>query len=355
VNTAYLNQLKALLSSVALCLFSLSPNAQIIDSVITQETWQETLDIESEAGLEFRGGLEYRLEKDLDEELAKVISADELGEFSAIEFVHEPGETPRFVAFSDHQGLWIEVEIKLNDGWLSGMTLLRMGVLLDPENKQKALVDIESVNWHAGTYQLAFENSGKLWTFNKLDDTPEIGYVLKDFHKFPENGIESLTRLPDGRLLAVAELQSASKRFVSPANLKGHKRSQTRAAWVETKAGSRSFDPLAIETPDGLSPGGSTTLANGDVLILFKKFHLLRRINSIAIQRFSAEDFKSQALVGGSTLLKARSKTRPQLVLDNMEGISSFQREGETFVMIASDNNLNWKHQKNRLLLFRLK
>jgi hypothetical protein len=355
VIVALSKRLKAAFSCVALCLISLPLNAQIIDKVITQEIWQDTLKIETEVGLEFRGGLEYRLKKNLDEELANIISEDELGEFSAIEFVHQRGETPRFVAFSDHQGLWIEVEIKLKNGWLNGMTLLRMGVLLDPENKHKALVDIESVNWHEGTYQLAFENSGKLWTFNKLGDTPEIGYVLQDFHNFPENGIESLTRLPDGRLLAVAELQSASKLFVSPANLKDQKRSQTRAAWVETKAGSRIFDPLAIKTPDGLSPGGSTTLANGDVLILFKKFHLLRRINSIAIQRFSAEDFTSQALVAGRSLLKVRSKTSPQLVLDNMEGISSFQREGETFVMIASDNNLNWKHQKNRLLLFRLK
>ncbi len=326
-----------------------------IDARIDQATWSSDLTIESESGLEFRGGLEYRLDKGINQTLKEDIPKADLGEFSAIEFIHADGETPRFIAFSDHQGLWIEVEIQLKEGWLNDMSVLRSGVLFDPESEGQSLVDIESVNWHNGTYHLAFENSGKLWTFSEPGQTPDIAYVLQDFQAFPENGIESLTRLPDGRLFAVAELQTAGKDFVNDVNLNEWKRRNTRAAWVETEEGSRAFNKLAIKRPGKLSPGGSTTLANGDVLILFKHFDILRRTNSMAVERFKAGDLRAQALSGGENLLKVRSKTRPQKVLDNMEGISSFQMDGQSYVMIASDNNLNWKYQKNRLLLFRLK
>ncbi len=328
--------------------------AQSIDKLITPALWRSDLNVIDNTGLEFRGGLDYSLRQTSQKSLAAPLHVDNLGGFSTIEFFHNPGETPRFIAFSDNNGLWIEMSLQIVNGTLSGVDLLRMGTLIDPET-QKPLQDIESQARAEKGFYLAFEGSGKLWELDKLDGTPRISAPLKGVKGFHQNGIESLTLLKDKRLLAIAELQVASEDVISTESLGIVPRDQTRMGWMQSSEGSANFETLAFYRRGRLDPGGSTTLANGEVLILYKHYDHISGKNHIAVERVKSSQLKAGSLVGGEVLLEVRSKRRKQQVLDNMEGISSFQLGGETFILLASDDNLHWKNQKNRLLLFRLK
>ena len=97
----------------------------------------------------------------------------------------------------------------------------------------------------------------------------------------------------------------------------------------------------------GYVPTGATTLANGDVLVLLRRFDLLgfrSRIRLLA---------RSDLVAGGmaqSTLVATLS--RP-LVSDNFEGIAAVETPGGTLVYLLSDNNFT-ALQRTLLLMFRL-
>lgn len=349
----YLVRFFCALISLHFITFSTALKAQAVDAIIDSELWADDLEILQYKGIEFRGGLEYSLRDSDQSTLLKPLKSTDLGGFSTIEFVHQGEESPRFIAFSDNNGLWIEMSLSIKEGMLNGVHLSRMGTLIDPQTNE-GLEDIESMAGNGSGLFLAFENSGKLWELDNLDSKPKISWPIKGMKGFSQNGIESLTLLGDKRLLAIAELQSAGNDFVSSSALGSLSRKQTRAGWLETGKHSGVFNKLAIRRRGRLDPGGSTTLSGGDVLVLFKHYNLLTGINHIAIELINTRQLEPGVVVAGDVLLDVRSKRRHQRVLDNMEGISSFEYEGATYILIASDDNLHWPRQKNRLLLFRL-
>ena len=327
--------------------------AQSANKLITQAHWEEELVVRQMQGIEFMGGIDYRLGQAHIEAYHLAISAQKLGGFSTIEFIHKLGEAPKFIAFSDNHGLWMTATLSIEKGRLVGVQIDKMGILVDPETGE-GLNDIESMAITKRGMVLAFEGKGKLWHLESLEAKPVISDSIPDVHGFPQNGIESMTQLADGRLFAIAELQRADRSFV-PSTWSGSLRlSDTNAAWIELSPNTGVFNKFGVKTRGRLKPSGSTTLNNGDVLVLFKDYKIISGLNSIALERFKPEFLLQGKEAKGEVLLDVGSYRRPQVILDNMEGIARFMHAGSEYVLLASDNNFNLKQQNNRLLLFRL-
>jgi len=337
-----------LLSSAHVHLYAQSPNKPI-----TQAQWDKELVVHQMQGVEFMGGIDYRLGQEHIDAYKLPITSQKLGGFSTIEFIHKPGETPKFIAFSDNHGLWMKATLLIEQGRLVGVRVDQMGILVDPETGL-GLNDIESMSTTKRGMVLAFEGQGKLWRIGSLESEPVISDSIQDVHGFPQNGIESLAQLADGRLFAIAELQRADSSFVTSASPKSQRLTDTNAAWIEHRPNSGQFKKFGIKTRGRLKPSGSTTLNNGEILVLFKDYKILSGLNSIALERFKPESLAQGRKVKGQVLLDVASYRRPQEILDNMEGIASFLHAGSEYVLLASDNNFNLKQQNNRLLLFRL-
>ena len=338
---------------VVLFSFNTPLHAQTPETQITQAHWDNELRVHQKQNIEFKGGLNYYLGQEHIDAHQLEISAQNLGGFSTIEFVHGPGEIPKFIAFSDNHGLWMTASLIMEQGWLENILIDDMGILIDPETGE-GLNDVESMSIDDTGMVLAFEGRGKLWRLNSLEAKPLISNSIPDVKSFHQNGVESMTLLPDGRLFAIAELQRTDKSFVPTAEPDFLRFPDANAAWVERKPGTGVFDKLGVKTRGRLKPGGSTTLDNGDVLVLFKDFKVFSGLNSIAIERFKPSSLIAGTVAVGDVLLDVASHRKPQKILDNMEGIASFMHDGAEYVLLASDNNFDWKHQKNRLLLFRL-
>jgi len=337
-----------LLSSVHANLY-----AQSSSTLVTQAHWDKELVIHQMQGLEFMGGLDYHLGQDHIDAFNLPISSQKLGGFSTIEFIHKPGELPKFIAFSDNHGLWMKTSLLIERGRLVDVRVEQMGILVDPETGQ-GLDDIESMAITKRGMVLAFERQGKLWRLDSLESEPLLSDSIPDVHGFPQNGIESLAQLADGRLFAIAELQRADSSFVTSSTFKSQPLSDTNAAWIELRPNSGLFNKFGIKTRGRLKPSGSTTLNSGEVLVLFKDYKILSGLNSIALERFKPEALVQGKEAEGKVLLDVASYRKPQEVLDNMEGIASFVHAGYEYILLASDNNFNRKRQNNRLLLFRL-
>jgi hypothetical protein len=144
----------------------------------------------------------------------------------------------------------------------------------------------------------------------------------------PNEGIEALTRLPNGRLLALTE---------------GLRDGGGLAGWLGGPAG---WSRLVWRTDAGFRPTGAATLPNGGVLVLE------RRILPPAarIRLLAAEDIQSKATLDGKEIARFEGT----VTFDNMEGIDTRQSEnGETLVFVVSDDNYSFL-QRTLLLMFRL-
>jgi len=341
-------QALVLLSSVHAHLYAQSAEIQI-----TQAQWDKELVVHQMQGIEFMGGIDYHLDQSHINAFKLPISSQKLGGFSTIEFIHKLSETPQFIAFSDNHGLWMKASLMLEQGSLVGVRVDQMGILKDPETGE-GLNDIESMAMTKRGMALAFEGQGKLWRLDSLESKPSISDSIPDVHGFPQNGIESMAQLADGRLFAIAELQRADTSFVTSSSSNSLPLSDTNAAWIEDRPNSGVFNKFGIKTRGRLKPSGSTTLNSGELLVLFKDYKILSGLNSIALERFKPEALVHGKEAQGKVLLDVASYRRPQKILDNMEGIASFVHAGYEYVLLASDNNFNLKQQNNRLLLFRL-
>ena len=250
-------------------------------------------------------------------------------------------ETERLVAVGD-RGHWLTADIRYtDDGRLRGVSGAHLIPMLTPDGVaiEPPWADAESIAAVGGGFLVAFERAHRFWWYPAT--TPEalpsakaeLFFHPQAMHHAPTNGgVEALTPLaPDsGTLLAFAE------ELPGPGGALG---------WIFDGDGNE--DPITLVAEGGYVPTGATTLANGDVLVLLRRFDLLgfrSRIRLLA---------RSDLVAGGvaqSTLVATLS--RP-LVSDNFEGIAAVETPGGTLVYLLSDNNFT-ALQRTLLLMFRL-
>ena len=159
-----------------------------------------------------------------------------------------------------------------------------------------------------------------------------------DIGRQPANGgIEALTALADGRIIAISEEYSV--------------RTGTVVGWIgQPTAGGRyawtSFDYATI--PD-FRPTAIAMLPDGSFATIERAFDMVRGVRC-RVMRFDA----SQLTPGGTVHAEELARLASPYAVDNLEGLAATKGpRGETLLWLISDDNFN-PLQRNILLLFEL-
>ncbi len=278
--------------------------------------------------LQFRGGLE--------------ISSSESG-FGGFSALAVGADGTRLIALSDSGG-WLRARIVHDaEGRLVDLRDGELGALIDTEGRvlnRKRWSDAESVaETPDGDLVVAFEREHRLWRYPRAEPPfslpPEPAIAPADLGLAPANGgIEALTALKDGRLLAVSEDMADGDAHL--------------AAWI---GGERGWTRRAYARQGRFKPTGAATLPSGDVLVLERRYTVPGG-PAARVVRLSAGllDDPAAPLQGTEVAL-----IEPPLTLDNFEGIAVRQGAGgETLLYLLSDDNFS-PTQRTLLLLFALR
>ncbi|CAN5218260.1 esterase-like activity of phytase family protein [soil metagenome] len=245
-------------------------------------------------------------------------------------------------AISD-QGSWLTATIAYDaQGDLASLNDGRIGSLRGLDGKPLAdKIEADAEGMAAmpdGSWLISFERNHRLWRYPTLDGTPVALNLPEDFARQPENGgVESLTVLTDGRIVAISEDYSPT-----PGQLIGwigEPGADGRYAW-------RSFH--YAKTPD-FSPTALAPLPEGGYVMLERAYDRARGVR-VRVMKVEASELRPGATVHARELARLASP----VAVDNLEGIAATKGpRGETLLWLISDDNFNGL-QRNLLLLFEL-
>ena len=198
--------------------------------------------------LRYRGGLDLR-------------SADpRFGGLSALA-VDRSGR--RLLALTD-KGHWVDlVAVYGADGNLAGIGEARIGALGDLVAGSIAgtpFGDAESIAPTRDGFAVGFESRHRIWHYRRNGATglgrPRVLGPPRGLRRAPSNGgIEALATLADGRLFALTEEHGAGEGYLR--------------AWI---GAGRDWRRLRYRRTGRFVPTGAATMANGDVLVLERRF-----------------------------------------------------------------------------------
>ncbi|MCG5243893.1 esterase-like activity of phytase family protein [Azospirillum doebereinerae] len=288
-------------------------------------------EVVSVGGLRFRGALE--------------LSGGGIGGLSGL-WVAPDGA--RFVAIGD-TGLVATGGLDYDAaGRLSGATDLRTRPLAVEEgfSKRKKRTDAEDLaRLPDGGWLVALERDHRILRYPSGENGPEgvptpipvPPGVTEDTP--PNSGLESLTRLADGRFLTIEEGEDGA--------------AQERRAWVTRSAAlpERRGDwlPLTYRTAPRFRPTSVAPLPDGGALVLERRVSLLGGWSS-RIVRVAAKELRAGAVADGRELARLEAP----LLNDNFEGIATrSDPAGETLVYLVSDDNFS-ALQRGYLVMFAL-
>lgn len=164
------------------------------------------------------------------------------------------------------------------------------------------------------------------------------GFASESFRE----GIECMTETNNKELFLIHETKP------------GIKENTTRFGWIINTKGENvkkfSFVSHLKEVK------GATTLPNGNIVVLEKSYNSSQRSTHLNLVEIKRTDIYKNTL-SGKVILNAKSTH-----LDNFEGITSFEKDDKTYILLVSDNNGDWNRdkygkpiQKTLLLLFEYK
>lgn len=243
----------------------------------------------------------------------------------------------RLVALTD-QGYRLELTPTYDQsGYLVGITDPEMSPMADTDGAvfaSKFARDMESLAPGAnGEIIVSFERQHRLLIYTPGDARPISMPPPRGLAQAPLNGgIEALTLLADGRLLALAEALGGEGE---------------RVGWVSNKNG---WSPLTYEVSDSFDPTGATTLPDGDVLVV-ERFYDPASGVAARIRRVPHDQIQPGSTLSGGLV----AELRPPLNVDNMEGIAIRPgRSGKAVVYLISDDNFNTPDQRTLLMMFEM-
>lgn len=107
---------------------------------------------------------------------------------------------------------------------------------------------------------------------------------------------------------------------------------------------------FALTDIGGYEPTDAVALANGDVIVLERRFRWLEGVK-MRLRRIDGGEFKPGAVIEGEVLLDADMSQE----IDNMEAVAAHtDASGATVLTLMSDDNFNGFLQRTLLLQFRL-
>ena len=242
----------------------------------------------------------------------------------------------RLVSVSD-RGVSLSMRMSYDaDGNLNGGHDFDLGTLADRDGtalRGKRWTDAEAMSPGVdGEIIIAFERDHRIWRYDAGSTTPRVLRPPEEVKSMPGNdGIEALTLLNDGRLLAISE---------------GSPREDFTVGWVSRVGG---WDVLTYKTGDGFRATGAATLPDGDVLVL-ERYYTPRQGVRIRIKRIDYTTIQAGAEVSGKLI----AELSPPINVDNFEGIDVRpDLNGVPLVYLISDDNFN-NDQRTLLMMFRL-
>jgi len=275
--------------------------------------------------LRYRGGLSLSA------------SDDRFGGLSAL---HVSEDGTGLIALSD-KGHWLRARLLYGpDGGPAGLEDAEMGELpgLGGKKLRRRERDAESLAvLPDGSIVVAFERIHRLWRYpageTAFAASPLLVKPLPGLTQAPANdGIEALTVLADGRLLAITEEMWRGA-------------GRTRG-WVGGEGGWR---PLSYPLVGDFRPTGAATLPSGDVVVLERSFSPLRG-PATRLRLLPGDAIAPGRRLTGTEL----GRLAPPLTVDNFEGIAIRQRaDGTIWIYLLSDDNFNFL-QRTLLLVFEL-
>ena len=173
-----------------------------------------------------------------------------------------------------------------------------------------------------GGYALSFEREHRIAIYpaSPADDGAQRLLVLPRGTELSSNrGIEALTALPDGRLLAIAET-------ALDVDAGRHQ------AWLVDDAGWAGF---IYQAEPGFRPSGATTLPSGDVVVIERRTPRLLTLGGRLVL-LPAAALRPGATVSGFEI----GRLGPPLTNDNYEAVTAWRDAGgRTHLLVASDDN----------------
>ena len=221
-------------------------------------------------------------------------------------------------------------------GRLIGLETAELDSLSDTEGhplRIKKFSDAEAMSPGVkGEIIIAFEREHRLWRYlpNKTIPLPLISPV--ELATLPLNsGIEALTLLDDGSLLAISE---------------GSTGTEDAIAWVSDRQG---WSVMTYASTQGFRASGAATIPDGNILVLERRYTLRDGV-AIRIMQIAAKTIKP----GAHLVPELLAELRHPLNVENFEGIEALRDErGKIIIYIISDNNFN-PMQRNFLMMFEL-
>lgn len=264
-----------------------------------------------------------------------VLSSNEprFGGFSALG-VSADGN--RLISLSDRGNRLSAHIIYDSNGKLTGLEQTDLSSLAGLDGRplqSKEQADAESMSPGVeGEIIVSFERNHRLWRYLPGQITPETLPPPDGLQRLNKNsGIEGLTLLADGRLLALSE---------------GSDEARNAIGWVSDPSG---WSPLTYRLSDGFRVTGAATHPNGDVYVL-ERYFTLREGVAVRIKKFADSDVSPGAELQGTLV----AEFRPPIQLDNFEGIDlRADDDGRVFLYIISDDNFS-PLQSTLLMMFEI-
>lgn len=324
--------LLALCLLVGACAGAPPPPASAQEQPVEVRSSALTLKIDEPAAtrvgrLIWRGGIEMRA------------SLRNFGGWSAL---HVSSDGRTLTSISD-EGAWltaaVDYDAKRN---LAGLSSARMGQLRGLDGRPieaKAEADAEALaRLPDGSWLVAFERRHRLWRYPALTDTPLPVEGPREIGLQPGNGgIEALTALSDGTVIAISEEHSQA-----PGTVMG---------WIgkPAVAGRYIWTSFSYATEPDFQPTSITVLPDGSFATIERAFDMVRGVRC-RVMRFEAAQLRPGATVRPDELARLASP----YAVDNLEGLAATRgAHGETLLWLISDDNFN-PLQRNILMLFEL-
>jgi len=282
----------------------------------------ENAAIKTAGKLHYRGGLE--------------ITASDPA-FGGLSALGVSADGKRMIALSDQGRRFAARLVYAENGDLAGLRYGQLDTLSGLDGvplKAKSESDAESMSPGVdGEIIVAFERRHRIWRYMPGQILPEPLPPPDELAAMPANsGIEALTLLNDGRLLAITE---------------GRNKSGHAVAWVSNPDG---WSVMTYANADDFKVTGAATLPDGDVLLLERRFTLRDGV-AVRIRRLKGETIQPAARLRAEMI----AELRPPLNVDNFEGIDIRTTDnGRTYVHIVSDDNFS-PIQRTLLMMFELR
>ncbi|WP_165611308.1 esterase-like activity of phytase family protein [Sphingomonas jatrophae] len=218
------------------------------------------------------------------------------------------------------------ISFRLHDGQIVSPWIRPLPGLARRARKKYRDTESLTIDPATGRLWVATETNNEVWRFAADFARAEAVARPPAMHDWPDNGgAESMTRLPDGRFVVVAEHREG-------------RRPRTAELLVFPGDPTAGVRPIRLDyrRPRGCVPSDAAALPDGRLLVLNRCFTLRHGFSAVLERVDLNQGRRSDLLVGEEIARFARPIT-----LDNLEAVAVEAVPGGARLWIASDDNFS--------------